>query len=533
MNNQLPVLIVGAGPAGLMMACQLAQHGVPFRIIDKNLARTQGSNATWIQTRTLEIFDAMGVADRFIKKGHHCRAVNLYASGELLANIPLDKVDSIYPFVLMLPQRETEQLLEEHLAKFNMAVERQVELLDIKQADDVVISTLRLPNGDTQQITSRWVIACDGANSTVRTKCQMSFSGNEFPEQFMVADATMSSFLPNNEVHVFFDPGTIFPEKGTVFAVLPCGSRLFRLNANLYLEHRRQSFTDREVREVVAERSAGNYHVDTVSWISPFWVHSRTVDHMRQGAIFLVGDAAHIHAPIGGQGMNAGLQDAYNLAWKLAFVIKNKAKPALLDSYQAERYPIVRDLVNQTEFFTNMMLFDKSFFSALKKFGRKMSTNTRFSTQVVAQLTLLDVQYQNSPVIDYEEVASAKSLKPGQFAPDVLINSSQKLYGFFDKTGYTVLLFAGEAPTAAILKKLVKLQHSLMQQFSDVLKVSIVTPQELPDVENVIVDAAGRVRERYQIKKSCVYVIRPDNYIAYASKKLGFDNISHVILLIR
>jgi 2-polyprenyl-6-methoxyphenol hydroxylase-like FAD-dependent oxidoreductase len=225
---------------------------------------------------------------------------------------------------------------------------------------------------------------------------------------------------------MYFDKGTIFPDKGTLFSAFPWGSNQYRLSANLYLGHSRQTFTEIEVKEVVAERTYGNYVVDAVSWISPFWIHTKVVDHMRQGSIFLAGDAAAIQSPVGGQGMNTGLQDAHNLAWKLALVINTKSNPSLLDTYQSERYPIVSEIVNQTEFFTQMMLFDKSFYSKLHKFSQKIVDDSALSKKIGTQLTQLSIQYKDSPVIDYQEEVSANAPRPGERAPNVIMNKSKK-----------------------------------------------------------------------------------------------------------
>ena len=515
MSNQLPVLIIGAGPTGLMMACELERRNIPFRIIDKKSTRTEASNATWIQTRTLEILDAMGIADCFLKAGHRCDSINLYSHGKQLANIPFNAIDSIYPFILMLSQSDTERLLSERLQSANIQIERPVELIDISQSDKGIVSSVRFSNGNSETIASDWVIACDGANSTVRQKCEIAFSGKDMQEQFMVADAQLSSFLPNNEIHVFFDKGTVFPDKGTLFAAFPWGVNKYRLNANLYHEHPRKSFTEIEVREVVAERAYGNYIVDNVSWISPFWIHSKTVECMRKNAIFLVGDAAHIHSPAGGQGMNTGMQDAYNLAWKLALVIKQKANLSLLDSYQIERYPVVKKVVEETEYFTNMVLYDKSFSSQLKKFCQKLAKNTKLSEKIVSELTQLNIHYKNSPVIDYQEKMNSSSLRQGERAPTVLK----------ENTLHSILLFTGKNPIKNKLAKLIELQKKLNAEYLEIAKTCIITTQIVNDVDNIMLDMDGVIHQHFKITIPAVYIIRPDNYIAYCSSKLDFDTM--------
>jgi len=521
MSGYLPVLIVGAGPTGLMMACELARQGVSFRIIDKNPEQTLSSNATWIQTCTIEIFDHIGIVDRFLKIGHPCDGIHLYIDGKSLVTIPLNNIDSIYPFVLMLAQSETERLLIDRLEEFNKRIERSLELIDVKQDNNAVIATIKHADGNTEIITSDWLIACDGANSTVREKCHIFFPGENLTEQFIVADAKIDSYMANNEIHVFFDHGAIF-------AASPLGPNNYRITANLHLDYPRKIFTEREVIEMAQERAYGAYYVNKASWISSFWIHSKLVKHMRHDSIFLAGDAAHIHSPAGGQGMNTGLQDTYNLAWKLALVIKGKAKPALLNSYQLERYPVVNNIVDQTERLTKMALFDKAFLSKLRKFSSKFLHNEAvLSKKIGTQITQLDIRYKESPAISYDESTSAKSPRQGEHAPDVIIDSSKRLYDYLRNMLHNILLFTGPGPSAKKneLDKLKQLQKLLNQIYSQQIKIYIITNEELKDMDNVILDVNNSIHDRYNIKHPSIYIIRPDGYIAYYSK-----NFNHTLI---
>lgn len=516
--SQLPVLIVGAGPTGLMVACELKRHGIPFRIIDKNTESTKGSNATWIQTRTLEIFDIIGILNHFLKPGHKCEAINFYLKGKEIGKISLTEIDSIYPYILMLPQSKTEQILEQHLLHLGTKVERSSELLTIQETDQGILSTIRQPNQVTENIISDWIIACDGANSTVREKCHIAFPGKNLPEQFMVADAKMSSSLPTNEIHVFFDKGTIFPSKRTIFAAFPWGEKEYRLTANLYLDSPRQSFTAQEVKEIVSERTYGNYIVENVSWISPFWIHSKFVNQMNHGAIFFAGDAAHIHSPAGGQGMNTGIQDAFNLAWKLALVIKQKANISLLNSYQKERLPIIEDIVTQTDFYTNMFLFDKDFSSKLKEFNHQLSEHPALSRKIAEQLTQIDIRYKKSPIINYSQKPNTGSPQQGERAPNVKINNSKNLYDYLSNSLHYIMIFAGNNPTKEDLNNIKKLQDFIGDKFSDLIKILVITPKPLESIKNIILDPTSSLSNSYKVNCFCTYIIRPDNYIAYFSK---------------
>lgn len=520
--NNLPVLIVGAGPTGLMMACALAQHGVNFRIIDKKPERTLASNATWVQTRTMELLDQMGILNRFIKIGHNCNAINLYADGKYLSKLSLKHIDSIYPFILMLPQSETEKLLEEYLKESNHAVGRSVELIDVKYNSDIVTSILKYADGHTETVTSNWLIACDGANSIIREKYGFHFPGEDLKEQFMVADATIDfSHMSKDEIHFFFDPGT-------VLAAFPLGENRYRLAANLHLDHPRQKFYEQEVIELVQERAHGKYYVTDVAWTSPFWIHGKVAEHMQKGPIFLVGDAAHIHSPAGGQGMNTGMQDAYNLAWKLALVIKEKAKFSLLESYQIERYPVVKEIVDQNEYFTKLALFGENFLSELKKLSQKLSNGSHIDLEKKFgnQLTQLDIQYKNSPIINYEHKPNL--LQPGQRAPDQHVGQST-LYRYFSITQHTILLFTGRNSTNESLEKISHLQKSLENQYPELIKSYVIHKDQLHD-SNTIVDTNWIIHESYQINKPAIYIIRPDTYISSYSEDLNIESVEKSLI---
>jgi 2-polyprenyl-6-methoxyphenol hydroxylase-like FAD-dependent oxidoreductase len=526
MSNSIPVLIAGAGPTGLMMGCELARHGIAFRIIDKKAGPTLGSNATWIQTRTLEILDHLGIVNRFLRVGHPCNAINLYADGKALLKIPFAQIDSTYPFILMLPQSETERLLNEHLNELKAHVEGSLEFIEAKQEKNKVISTIKHLNGKIETITSDWLIGCGGVSSRVRETGEFSFPGQDLPEQFLVADTKMSSYLPTNEIHVFFDKGEVFPDKGTILIASPLGSNRYRITANVYQDHARKNIYAHEVVDIVQERCHGEYRVEDISWVSPFWIHSNLIDHMRHDLTFLAGDAAHNHSPIAGQGMNTGLQDAYNLAWKLALVIKGDAQPSLLDSYQDERHPVISKVVNQTERFTEMALFDKSFLTKLHTFCDEAShDNSEISQKIAEEIEQLDIQYKNSPAIDYHEHINKKSPQQGERAPDVFIDQTTRLYDYLRNTQHNILLFTGLSVSTEIMTKINETQQWLKKTYANLIKIHVISTEKLKDNENIIFDVNCIIHKRYGIKTNAVFIIRPDNYIAYCSKSFEINLI--------
>src|SRR5579885_81469 len=437
MNNYLPVLIVGAGPTGLMAACELARHGIPFRIIDKKAEPTLASNASWIQTRTIELFDLAGLSSRFLRISQNCKAINLYSRGEQIVKIPLDLIKSTYPFVTMLPQSDTENLLISRLSEFGKQVERELELVDIQQQDNKVVSTIKRPNGRQEEIISHWLIACDGANSTVRNKCKIYFPGEDLREQFIVADAEIDSLTSKNEIHMFFD-------QNTVFFAFPLGGNRYRISANLNMRYPRKIFSEVEIIELAQERAHGAYYVKKVAWISPFWIHSKVVSNLRDGSIFLAGDAAHTLSPASGQGMNTGLQDAINLAWKLALVINGKAVPSLLDTYQEERHPVISDVVDLNEKYTKFALFDNDSQKKLLKFSKQLAHDDgKVSDKIASYITQINICYRHSSIVDFTGKINANGPQQGERAPDVNITRSKRLYDFLRNTKHNVMIFAG------------------------------------------------------------------------------------------
>ncbi|MDR3476906.1 MAG: FAD-dependent monooxygenase [Gammaproteobacteria bacterium] len=520
MNSRLPVLIVGAGPTGLMMACELARRNIHFRIIDKNSERTQTSNATWIQPRTLEILKAIGIVDRFLILGNPCRAITLYVEGKELVKIPFSHVDATYPYILILAQSEIERLLIERLQEFNITIERNVELINLHQKDGTVVCTVKNGKAKEDVINAEYVIACDGVRSTVRDKCDIYFPGEDIQDQFMVADAKMGSYLPKDEIHIFFDTGT-------VFAASSLNSDIYRITANLHFSHARKTFTEKEVKEMANERSYGAYNVHSVSWISPFWIHGKVVEKMRVGSVFLAGDAAHIHSPAGGEGMNTGIQDAYNLAWKLALVMENKARPALLDSYEAERHPAVKEVVEKTDELTKMVLMDSDFNSKLLHFSSKILSNpVEASRKITSTIAQLDIHYKNSPIIDYKEDVNANSPRYGQLAPDVKLGKYSRLYDYLENPVHNVLMFTGVNTSQDDIQKMRVLQENIAEVFGEEIKVHLISTEEVSGFLHVISDVDSLIHERYQVKKPIVYVLRPDNYIGFCSKDLTSESIA-------
>jgi 2-polyprenyl-6-methoxyphenol hydroxylase-like FAD-dependent oxidoreductase len=340
------VLIVGAGPTGLVLALWLSKLGVRVRIIDKTSAPGTTSRALAVQARTLELYRQLGLSEAVVQKGHRVAAANFWVKGEPVARLPLSRVGeglTPYAFLEIFPQDEHERLLIERLETFGITVERNTELLGFEETGDGITATLGLPDGQHEICQACYLAGCDGARSIVRKSLDTGFPGGTYQQIFYVADVQANGPTFNGELHVDLDEADFL----AVFPLAATGrARLIGTVRDERAEHAETlQFAD------VSSRAIENLKVqiEQVNWFSTYRVHHRVADHFRTGRTFLLGDAAHVHSPAGGQGMNTGIGDAINLAWKLAAVLSGAAEAKLLNTYETERIAFARKLVATTD----------------------------------------------------------------------------------------------------------------------------------------------------------------------------------------
>jgi 2-polyprenyl-6-methoxyphenol hydroxylase-like FAD-dependent oxidoreductase len=340
------VLIVGAGPTGLVLALWLTRLGVKVRIVDKTSEAGTTSRALAVQARTLELYRQLDLADAVVAHGHKVPAVNLWAKGHPAARLPFDTVGADltpYSFLEIFPQDQHERLLAERLAALGVTVERRTELLRFSDDGGGVRADLRGPGGNETSVEASYIAGCDGAHSLVRETIGTGFPGGSYPQLYYVADVEAAGPAMNGELHVDLDDADFL-------AVFPlAGEGRARLIGTVRDERAHRADTLKF--EDVSDRAINSLKVKIhrVNWFSTYHAHHRVTDHFREGRAFVLGDAAHIHSPVGGQGMNTGIGDAINLAWKLAAVLAGRAPDSLLDSYETERIRFARRLVATTD----------------------------------------------------------------------------------------------------------------------------------------------------------------------------------------
>ncbi|HEY7177280.1 MAG TPA: FAD-dependent monooxygenase [Micromonosporaceae bacterium] len=345
--DPVDVLVVGAGPTGLALAAHLVANGVRPLVIDRAMHRVHESRALAIQPRTLEVLAPLGVSGRLVELGNRAVQMNVHA-GHLELSIPLFDLglaDTAYPYLLFLSQAETERILAEHLGRHGVHVERGVELVRLEQSPEGVRAWLRGRDDTDTTVAARYVVGCDGAHSTVRAAAGIDFVGGSYPQNFVLVDAEADG-IDTGAAHVFLaERGMLFffplgrPASWRLLAMRPTGGD-GRAPTDVTLE---------DVQTLVDRYTDGKVRLHDPLWITNFRLHHRAATQYRSGRVFVAGDAAHIHSPAGAQGMNTGIQDAVNLAWKLASATRGTAHPALLDTYDHERAPVGRNVLRFTD----------------------------------------------------------------------------------------------------------------------------------------------------------------------------------------
>jgi 2-polyprenyl-6-methoxyphenol hydroxylase-like FAD-dependent oxidoreductase len=346
LTESTDVLIVGAGPTGLVLALWLTRLGVRVRIVDKTAEPGTTSRALAVQARTLELYRQLGLADAVVSRGRKMTSVNLWKTGKRVAHVVFGDMGedlSPFPYALIYPQDEHERLLIDRLAAAGVQVERRTELVAFEQTPAGVRARLRRADGTITACEATYLAGCDGAHSAVREGLGIGFPGGTYNHLFYVADVDARGAVMNGELHGALDSADFL----IVFPLKDDGRARLIGTVRTDAEHQRNDLAWDDVSQHVIEWM--RIDVQRVHWFSTYHVHHRVADQFRRERAFLLGDAAHIHSPVGGQGMNTGIGDAVNLAWKIANVLHGRADSSLLDTYEPERIAFARRLVATTD----------------------------------------------------------------------------------------------------------------------------------------------------------------------------------------
>ncbi len=497
-SQDTDILVVGAGPTGLMLANQLARRGLKPLIIDRHAGPAEQTRAMAVQARTMEIYANMGVIDEALARGAVAGAANMWANGRWTARVPIGDIGrsfSPYPFVLMLGQDENERILGDELANHGVAIHWNTELIALDQSPDHVEVTLKQPDGGSRKISARWVAGCDGSRSPVRELSGIGFPGAPYAQTFFVADTEATGSMKAGELNVYlWRDGfhLFFPIKGKdrwrVIGILP---RHLREREDLEFD---------EVIPSIQGEAGSDLTFRQCSWFSTYRIHHRAAERFRDRRCFLLGDAAHIHSPAGGQGMNTGLQDAYNLAWKLALVVQGRAAPALLETYEQERIPVAKRLLETTDRAFQLIVSEGPFAALLRTkiiarvaaAAMRFETVRRFAFRTISQI---GISYPQSALSHALPGFTPQGPKAGDRFPWLRIRIGddsvvKDLYREMDDTCFNLLLF-GQPATSLRLPA-----GGLVQ--------ALVVPLEADNKAELA---------RVNISGPSFYLLRPDGYV--------------------
>ncbi|WP_204263251.1 FAD-dependent oxidoreductase [Geodermatophilus normandii] len=544
MGTSTDVLVVGAGPTGLTLACDLRRRGVDCTVVDRATTHHTRSRGKGLQPRSLEVFDDLGIAEAALAAGRTHHHVRLYSGGRLALDLDVParppQPGVPYPNLVVLPQWRTEQLLRTRLVELGGVVRLGQELVDLHQDDGVTATVTDGSTGTVERIRAAFVVGCDGGSSRVRTLVGIPMRGESHEEHFVLGDVRIEGLPADGPSYAWFD------DDGYLAADPLDGSGTWQVQASVRPDTAGtlETASLELFRRLFAERDLGHARLSDATWLADFSPRVAIVDRYRAGRVLLAGDAAHVHSPAGGQGMNTGIQDAYNLGWKLDAVLRGRAGHALLDTYQEERRPVARAVLTSSD------LGHSAFFSPhpVMTFLRNRVLVPALRLPVVLDRLLdgvaeLDVGYRNSSlarelatmdlaghgdaagVVDHIRFRSGP--RAGDRAPDAWgrdgdSGAPTRLFDLFRGTHLTLLLFDGSAPTGVGYRRMAETARRVRDALGDDVRTCVVVPADrrpdhLDDVA-VLLDPHRDAHHRYTAAAESLYLVRPDGHIAFRSQ---------------
>jgi len=498
-------LIVGAGPTGLALAIELRRFGLSVRLIDKADRAAQWSQALVVQARTLEQFDQYGIVDQAVAQGRKISKAQIWSNAKQIASLDFAQIPSRFPYLLFLPQNEIEELLTAHLRLLGVEIERQVELISFDNPDDGtgILAKMRYLDGREERERFRWMVGCDGAHSTVRAGMGVAFEGNTSSLNFQLGDLRLAGQdVPGDELQVHLHRGE---------DVLALGRLRDGICRVVLALHRRQMFDERRVPgledfDAAFKRSGLRISAESATWMAPFSVNQRKASQYRQGSVFLAGDAAHIHSPVGGQGMNTGIQDAANLAWKLAAVGQG-ANVRLLESYNEERGKVGEQLLRGTARGLKLATTSNFLLGWVRDF--LIHTAIRFQmvqTAIGRTISEVSINYRGSSIVRTQ--GGNRPLRAGDRMPDAVCKETgQTLLAALREPKHLLITVDGSFP---------EITNSLRQVATFAL--SSRSRQWAPSIKRLLGSGPR------------IYLVRPDGYIGFAGTSAeALRNYAHEV----
>ena len=538
------VVVVGAGPTGLMAATLLRRAGVTVRILDKSTQQAHESRAFAVHARSLELMRAIGLGDACMERGVVATGAQVFVAGRQVAEVDfadIGRADTPYPFVLMLPQWEIEAILTDDLAHHGVMVEHEVEVTDVRQSASRALVRASRADGTRFEVSPSYVIGADGAHSIVRKCLGLRFDGAPYPQGFLLADCRVDWALDHDHLKIFVGDRNL-----AVFLPLR-GREISRIIAIRPYEEGGAS-NDAVSNDVAGSATATLDEVATALagvakipvtlhdpvWVTRYRLHHRGVDRYGEGRVFVAGDAAHIHSPAGGQGMNTGLQDAANLAWKLALVIRGRAPAALLDTYHSERWPIGQKILQRTDRLFAAMSSQEGWTTRVRNFVVPWVAPTlaglaplrRIAFHFVSQL---GIRYHASGFVHDASPENAPrgwrtGITSGRRAPDARINAERSVFDLLQGYRFHVLALSRQPLDGGEIAELAVELQRLPTMLGLDLDAHLIARSLIGRDARFLQAESSEVFTAYGLSRrvpEALYLVRPDGYVAY--RAVGLD----------
>ena len=511
------VIVVGAGPTGLTAAAELARHGARVRVIDKHVGPTLHSRASVVHVRTQEMLSAMGLADRFVARAYPLEAISLHAFGKFMGGIRLSGADSAYPMPRIIGQHVTERLLLERLDELGVPVERGTEAIGLIDDGDGITLRLKQAGGSESQLRAAYVLAADGADSVLRTMAEIPFDGEKTDAfEFLQSDCEVRWSYPTGRSYLFVTKDRflgLFPFDADGAYRITC-ARIDQDPDNV------EAPDLEEIEAILREIADPDATLVEPRWLNRMRGTPKLAKKFRSGRLFLAGDAAHAHLPIGGQGMNSGMQDGFNLGWKLAAVVKGAAKADLLDTYGAERQPVAEDLLKFTDRgFHSMVKPGDLAQRAMKLFGASVMGLESVQERLRRTVGEVPISYLISPLS--EDHGGTIGPIAGERAPDgVAVRATDRrtvrLLQAIQGGGWSLLIFAG-LDQSDVVGRLAEIAQRTVAGFGSKVRPLLITPDRPPESwpGAVLIDRDQLLHDRYGVRHAALYLIRPDWYVGF------------------
>ena len=507
-STKTDVIIIGAGPTGLALACQLIRYGVDFVIVDLNETTTPHSKAIGVQARTLEIYEQIGLADKLIDQGWKAGKARMIVGGKLRGEVDFSEIGegmSAYPYVLIVEQGKHENILHDFIKSNGRHVRWRTELQSFSQDDSGVTAVIENEAGEIETVNAKFLVGCDGAKSPVRHGLGLTFEGSTFERMFYVADVQIDWEFQNDALMVFL-------MKNNLLAFFPMiGDDRWRIVGTFPEEFAKDEgeVLYEEIEEQIKRDAELDLDITNVNWFSTYKVHTRHVNKFSEGRCFLAGDAAHIHTPAGAQGMNTGIQDGYNLAWKLAMVLRGTADKKILDSYNEERLENAENLLKTTDRFFNLVASPEPILTYLRMRVFPYVAGAAFSIDAVKKfvfprISQIAINYRRGKLSEH---AGDLDVKAGDRCPYFTVDG-QSIFNRLREPKFHLLSFSdGQSETR---------EDGLSQDLE-----AFVERHQIP--------IYPRVAEIFGTDKSFDVLLRPDNYVATISDDASLAPIENYL----